>query len=105
MQAHVRADDIVGRYGGEEFVLVFAGQTAALVVETLERLRAELASAQTGGATRFTASYGLADSTVGATVDEILRVADAALATAKREGRDRVIVAPELRAVEAIAPI
>jgi diguanylate cyclase (GGDEF)-like protein len=106
MQAHVRADDIVGRYGGEEFVLVFAGQTAALVVETLERLRAELASAQTGGATpRFTASYGLADSTVGATVDEILRVADAALATAKREGRDRVIVAPELRAVEAIASI
>jgi diguanylate cyclase (GGDEF)-like protein len=89
---HVRADDVVGRYGGEEFVFVFPGQTTERASETLERLRAELASAQSDGATpRFTVSFGVSDSRSGATMDEALRRADEALGEAKRGGRDRVV--------------
>jgi diguanylate cyclase (GGDEF)-like protein len=96
MQAHVRAGDIIGRYGGEEFVLLFPGQTASLARETVERLRSELAAAQSDGRTpRFTASYGLTDSNVGSNADEIMRVVDDALAVAKREGRDRVVAADD----------
>jgi len=51
VQRHVRADDIVGRYGGEEFVFLFPKQTALGASDTLERLRAELASAQSDGST------------------------------------------------------
>jgi diguanylate cyclase (GGDEF)-like protein len=90
--AHVRSGDVVGRYGGEEFVLLFPDATATSVRETVERLRSELASAQTeSGSPRFTASYGLTDSRAGTTVDELLQIADDALAEAKQSGRDRVV--------------
>jgi diguanylate cyclase (GGDEF)-like protein len=90
--AHARSGDVIGRYGGEEFVLLFPGATTITAVETLERLRSELASAQTGSGTpRFTASYGLTDSRAATTVDELLRIADDALGEAKRAGRDRII--------------
>jgi diguanylate cyclase (GGDEF)-like protein len=99
VQRHVRADDVVGRYGGEEFVFLFPGQTAVRAVEMLERLRAELASAQSDGSTpRFTASFGVSDSLSGATMDEVLRRADEALGEAKRSGRDRVLLAGAVRA-------
>jgi diguanylate cyclase (GGDEF)-like protein len=98
-QAHIRADDIVGRYGGEEFVFLFPDQSIATADETLERLRAELASAHTDGRSpRFTASYGLTDSSAGSTIDELLRVADDALARAKSSGRDRIVVSDHIAA-------
>jgi PleD family two-component response regulator len=46
---------------------------------------------------RRVASYGLTDSNVGSTADEIMRVVDDALAVAKREGRDRVVAAHDPR--------
>jgi diguanylate cyclase (GGDEF)-like protein len=100
VQAHLRVDDVVGRYGGEEFVFLFPKQSAARASETLERLRAELASAQTDGSTpRFTASFGVSDSRSGSTIDAVLRHADAALGEAKRAGRDRIVRADEIAAV------
>jgi PleD family two-component response regulator len=75
VQSHIRSDDIVGRYGGEEFVFLFPKQTAERAYDT----------------PRFTASYGLCDSQHGASMDEILRVADEALARAKHAGRDRIV--------------
>jgi diguanylate cyclase (GGDEF)-like protein len=93
LKTHVRSDDVLGRYGGEEFVIAFPGQTVAAARESLERLRAELAAAQTEGDTPgFTASFGLTDSSIADTMDTILAHADAALATAKRDGRDRIVV-------------
>jgi diguanylate cyclase (GGDEF)-like protein len=94
VQRYLRAEDVVGRYGGEEFVFLFPGQSDARAVETLERLRAELASAQSDGSTpRFTASFGVSNSSSGATTDEVLRHADEALGEAKRAGRDRIVLA------------
>jgi PleD family two-component response regulator len=60
----------------------------------LERLREELALAVNGGGTpQFTASFGVADLSHGMTLDEILKHADDALLRAKRDGKNRVLVA------------
>ncbi|MEQ1504972.1 MAG: diguanylate cyclase [Myxococcota bacterium] len=89
----IRADDIAARHGGEEFVLVFPRLTADGAVAVLERLRTALAEAHGGDHPRFTASFGVTDSTRAEALDAMLRLADAALYQAKAQGRDRVIVA------------
>jgi predicted signal transduction protein with EAL and GGDEF domain len=74
--------------------LVFPGATVAETAESLERLRAALALATgTSGGPAFTASFGVADTTAGATLDEIIQAADGALLRAKELGRDRIVIA------------
>jgi two-component system cell cycle response regulator len=89
----VRGEDLVSRFGGEEFILVFPGRTsveAALVLARLrEHLRSTLASASVPA---FTVSFGVAHSDDATTLEDLSRIADAALFRAKREGRDRVVV-------------
>jgi len=91
IDAAVRDDDLVGRWGGEEFVVVLDASLAdALVV--MGRVRA-----QTGATTvpcaieplRVTVSVGVAECSNGDPADA-LRTADAALYRAKANGRDRV---------------
>ena len=58
--------------------------------DTLERLRVQLAEAQQGSAVpRFTVSFGVADSSTGHTVEEVLRHADGALTRGAKELEDR----------------
>jgi len=103
LQATVRAYDSIGRYGGEEFLVVTPGSNAASTLQLAERLRAAVreATATTGGAAGpvtlsvgFTSTGELCESDW----DVLLRAADGALYQAKRAGRDRVemAVAPEL---------
>jgi diguanylate cyclase (GGDEF)-like protein len=92
VRSFVRADDLVCRYGGEEFVVVFPGMSVTEVVDVVDRLRVELTEADPSIAPSCTASFGVTDSSVGVSLDEIVRVADAALYRAKQEGRNRVTV-------------
>lgn len=86
----VRATDLVGRLGGEEFVVIFpgAGETAALAL--VERLRSAIATSATGPADGppVTASIGIALYRPGATATSLLGDADRALYRAKAEGRN-----------------
>jgi diguanylate cyclase (GGDEF)-like protein len=101
--ATVRDSDIVGRYGGEEFVIAFLGAPTSAAVEVLDRLREHLALAgEESDYPTFTASFGVVDSAIGGSLEDLLRVADAALYRAKDEGRNRVTVADE-RDVDAAA--
>ena len=93
-QDTIRATDLISRFGGEEFVFVFADATAEIAARRLEELRTKLAQVVAGSDTpTFTASFGVSDSRLGSGLELLIQVADAALLRAKDAGRDRVIVA------------
>jgi len=102
----LRQVDVVGRTGGEEFVVVAPETTLEEALVVAERLRAAVAEAQvtapSGARVRVTVSCGVAAhrELQAATADELLAAADAALYRAKALGRDRVEIAqPPARAV------
>jgi diguanylate cyclase (GGDEF)-like protein len=91
----VRPTDIVGRYGGEEFVVVLPGATAEQAVIAIERVREALllAVAHSGGPA-FTCSFGLAAHPKhGSTLDELVQAGDRALYRAKENGRNCIEIA------------
>ena len=92
----VRDLDVVCRYGGEEFVVVFPHCSLVEAAAIVHRVREGLAHAVSAGELpAFTASFGLADSTLADDFDEILRLADSALLRAKQAGRNRLVIADE----------
>lgn len=95
MQAGVRDNDLLCRYGGEEFALLLAGATPAALRERAERLRSAVEDLRVdcGGGIecRVTVSIGIAmHPDRGARWSDALSAADAALYRAKRAGRNRV---------------
>ena len=93
----LRASDVVGRYGGEEFVILLSETDSSKAQKTAERLRRQLERTQVDtdkGTVTFTVSIGVATKTNSSlSVEQLLEQADAALLRAKREGRNRVGVA------------
>jgi diguanylate cyclase (GGDEF)-like protein len=107
MRDAVRPADVVGRYGGEEFVIVLPDCETEAAVAVLERVRERLALALTSGRVpAFTVSFGVATSADGANFAEILAAADHALLAAKAAGRDRILLADGSGRLEsALAPV
>jgi diguanylate cyclase (GGDEF)-like protein len=92
----LRDGDMAARWGGEEFVLILAQSGAAKAEEVAARIRAKLAEKLLVGAIpSFTASFGIADTSMGTRFEQLLRMADEALYRAKECGRDCVQVAGE----------
>jgi diguanylate cyclase (GGDEF)-like protein len=95
----LRESDILGRWGGEEFLLVMPDTPVDLALASLERLRAlvvGIALPASGNGLQVSLSAGLATNDEGArSLDELIARADAALYMAKNEGRDLVRVADE----------
>ena len=95
MRASVRRYDAVGRYGGEEFLMVLPGCELAGGLLLAERIRDAIGceSFRAGDAElKLTCSLGAACATPPAVphADDLVREADAALYRAKGQGRDRV---------------
>jgi diguanylate cyclase (GGDEF)-like protein len=87
----VRERDLACRYGGEEFVVLLPQCSVAQAADVVDRIRAELIGLLAGGdVPGFTASFGIADSTMADDFDGVLRLADEALLRAKHGGRNRV---------------
>ncbi|MGH3068868.1 MAG: GGDEF domain-containing protein [Streptosporangiaceae bacterium] len=95
---HVRACDVLGRFGGEEFVAVLPGAGQQEACHIAERLRGrvrDLAVQARGAEVTVTVSIGVAALGVdGEDLFELLAAADAALYRAKKSGRDRVCTLP-----------
>jgi diguanylate cyclase (GGDEF)-like protein len=97
LRAGVRAEDTIGRYGGDEFLAILpdAGETAALTLA--ERLRASIVSKNPGRSDeRLDTSIGVAQWRPGSTADDLLAAADAALLGAKDGGGGTVVGAGEV---------
>lgn len=91
-----RYDVLLGRYGGEEFVLLLPGVALADAAELAERLRAGLAGSPARGASQpiaLSASFGVAEADPAHDLDGLLEQADRALYRAKHAGRNRVAIA------------
>lgn len=103
----LRDEDVIGRWGGEEFVLVLPGMKANEAKAALDRVRNQLADAcARAEAPAVTVSMGVVDSEQSTISDELVRLADESLLAAKTQGRDRVVVGPAVTGVdEAIAAV
>ena len=101
LRAATRPWDLVGRFGGEEFVVLLAEVDLATAAEIAERIRGQVAALRCpldlpgpdGAAVSVTVSVGAAVCAPTAGLPAALEAADAALYRAKAEGRDRVRLA------------
>ncbi|MFZ0180243.1 MAG: diguanylate cyclase [Candidatus Dormiibacterota bacterium] len=93
----VRDSDYAVRYGGEEFLIVLTNSTVEGAMRVAQALQAAIAElrAPTSEIERVTASIGVAVfPDHGQELDDVVAAADLAMYQAKREGRDRIAVAP-----------
>lgn len=89
-------DHLLGRYGGEEFVLVLQGRTQRAAMERAVAIRTRLQqypALLASGPVSVTASIGLAMDEGQGDLSTLLAAADAALYRAKAAGRDRLVCA------------
>jgi len=106
-----RPGDLAARYGGEEFAVLLPNTDAAGCRQTGERIRAMLAEAcvphADNPAARVTVSIGAAIAdirlTKAAPPAALVRLADGALYAAKNNGRNRLVISGNLRAVDNVA--
>ncbi len=101
IQAELRATDVVGRWGGEEFLVLLPGASAVDARRVAERIReriAHLAIDSDAGPVNLTTSVGVScHAAAMRSPDDLVAAADRALYGAKRAGRNRVVMEEELR--------
>lgn len=96
LKGSLRNVDMVFRYGGEEFLVVLSGahqEAAAMIGERLRRGVEALQHLVQGQPIVLSISLGCATLAPGETAESLLRRADNALYSAKREGRNRIALA------------
>lgn len=86
----IRGSDCLGRWGGEEFLILCPETTLEQAVAFAERIRVHTHKQQFASKRAQTLSAGVAELMPGDTLDALLQRAGAALAEAKVQGRDRV---------------
>lgn len=96
-QQMMREEDVLGRLGGDEFLLLLPDADDAMAARVAERMRLAVARTEvpigTAVPLHFTVSIGVAAATPGdSTIDELVIRADKALYSAKRAGRNTVRV-------------
>lgn len=97
MQAELRQSDVIGRYGGEEFVVILSSadvNAARAIAERILRRVAELRVEGFGSPIQLTCSIGVAASDLlGVWGEQLISSADAAVYAAKHSGRNQVQIA------------
>lgn len=110
MSAALRESDVIGRYGGEEFIVVLPHTDSTAAAEVAERIRASVAEIdwsdlQQENLPRVTISIGVAEFPLhGYSHYHLSNAADKALYRAKRAGRNRVEIHRHLPEADAPPP-
>ena len=92
----IRKQDLVARWGGEEFLFMLPSTTIDNAAELAEKIRHKTAAEpiwQNQRAVHVTISIGVAEITETQSIDQAINLADKRLYVAKQEGRDRVVSA------------
>ncbi|MBK1705046.1 hypothetical protein CKO40_10960 [Halochromatium glycolicum] len=90
LMSNTRAVDVVGRWGGEEFLVIAPNTDLAQAARLAEKLRAAIAASELPTVGSKTASLGVASYNAGDDQESIIGRGDAALYKAKRNGRNQV---------------
>jgi diguanylate cyclase (GGDEF)-like protein/putative nucleotidyltransferase with HDIG domain len=99
LRRHIRGSDVAARFGGEEFVVLLSDTGINGAYTVAERIRADLEHSRfdvgsTDGPISATMSIGVASYLRdGRKADQLMRAADLAVYQAKRDGRNRVVIA------------
>ncbi|GAB4356522.1 MAG: hypothetical protein Kow0073_14090 [Immundisolibacter sp.] len=96
LQQQLRSSDFVGRYGGEEFVVLLSGAGEQAAMQIADKLRRSIKAApfrSRGERVPVTISCGVGSFTAGDTLERVFERTDAALYEAKAQGRDRCVFA------------
>jgi len=102
-RAACREGDLVGRYGGEEFLFILSRtdrEGAAAFAERIRLAAESLKFSARGKPLTVTVSVGAAVRDAHETWEDLLRSADDALYTAKRQGKNRVVLANDITELE-----
>ncbi|MCS7058567.1 MAG: GGDEF domain-containing protein [Meiothermus sp.] len=90
LRVGLREGDVLGRWGGEEFLILLREESLQNALAVLERVREGIAFWPFEAVGFISASFGVAEAHSGDTVRSLLERADRALYQAKRGGRNRV---------------
>ncbi len=96
LKTKLRATDVVGRYGGEEFLVVLPETDLQAALTVAEKLRTEVAKKTfkyKDQVFKVTISLGAAQLKEGESIEELINRADQALYTSKRSGKNRTTLA------------
>lgn len=92
LAASIRTTDLLGRWGGEEFLVICSGMTLEAAIERAERMREAVRTHRFPGLDQpQTASFGVACYRHGESGEQLVARADVALYLAKQAGRDCVV--------------
>jgi len=93
LQHETYSGELVGRYGGEEFLILCPETEISLAFKRAERLRKAIPESEIGGSAEYhiTASFGVTEVEPGDSVESILRRVDKALYLAKENGRNQSV--------------
>lgn len=98
LKENVRSEDVVARWGGEEFIILFPKTTSSVAIQVLERLQElcanDLVEVNEHSVT-LSFSAGVCEYDDARMIDDLVRFADQALYEAKAEGRNQIILYKE----------
>ena len=107
ISATLRPYDLIGRYGGEEFLVIAPGCDFDLTQKLAERIRSAVRDEPVDlghASVKLTVSLGATLGTADSDPEFLVAVADSAMYQAKRNGRDRVEISLDLPEPEALEP-